>query len=107
MLTCTTFSRHYLFHRFVESRAAAMQQGTFARIWESSRRLHPLTTHRTATRLLTARRLQAPAVGLAASWGCRGLMLQDEELLRMFEASGAIRRGHFELSSGRHSGTYV
>jgi orotate phosphoribosyltransferase len=34
-------------------------------------------------------------------------MLQDEELLRMFEASGAIRHGHFELSSGRHSGTYV
>jgi len=34
-------------------------------------------------------------------------MLQDEELLRMFEASGAIRKGHFELSSGLHSGTYV
>src|SRR5258708_734471 len=34
-------------------------------------------------------------------------MLQDEELLRMFEVSGAIRRGHFELSSGLHSGTYV
>jgi orotate phosphoribosyltransferase len=33
-------------------------------------------------------------------------MLQDE-LLRMFEASGAIRHGHFELSSGLHSGTYV
>src|SRR6202158_3582304 len=34
-------------------------------------------------------------------------MLQDEELLRMFEVSGAIRHGHFELSSGLHSGTYV
>jgi orotate phosphoribosyltransferase len=34
-------------------------------------------------------------------------MLQDEELLRMFETSGAVRRGHFELSSGLHSGTYV
>jgi orotate phosphoribosyltransferase len=34
-------------------------------------------------------------------------MLQDEELLRMFESSGAIRHGHFELSSGLHSGTYV
>lgn len=34
-------------------------------------------------------------------------MLQDEELLRLFEASGAIRHGHFELSSGLHSGTYV
>lgn len=25
----------------------------------------------------------------------------------MFETAGAIRHGHFELSSGRHSGTYV
>ncbi|HXY00029.1 MAG TPA: orotate phosphoribosyltransferase [Candidatus Limnocylindrales bacterium] len=29
------------------------------------------------------------------------------ELLRMFEAVGAIRHGHFELSSGLHSGMYV
>ncbi len=34
-------------------------------------------------------------------------MLQDEELVRLFEDSGAIRHGHFELSSGLHSGTYV
>src|SRR5437870_12365254 len=34
-------------------------------------------------------------------------MLRREELLRMFEAAGAIRHGHFELSSGLHSGTYV
>ena len=34
-------------------------------------------------------------------------MLSREELLRMFEAAGAIRHGHFELSSGLHSGTYV
>jgi orotate phosphoribosyltransferase len=34
-------------------------------------------------------------------------MLAREELLRIFEAAGAIRHGHFELSSGRHSGTYV
>ena len=34
-------------------------------------------------------------------------MLQDEELLRLFEISGAIRHGHFELSSGLHSGIYV
>jgi orotate phosphoribosyltransferase len=34
-------------------------------------------------------------------------MSSREELLRMFEAAGAIRRGHFELSSGLHSGTYV
>jgi orotate phosphoribosyltransferase len=30
-----------------------------------------------------------------------------EELLRLFETAGAIRHGHFELSSGLHSGTYV
>ncbi len=34
-------------------------------------------------------------------------MLQREELLKLFETAGAIRHGHFELSSGLHSGTYV
>jgi len=34
-------------------------------------------------------------------------MLRREELLKLFEAAGAIRHGHFELSSGLHSGTYV
>jgi orotate phosphoribosyltransferase len=34
-------------------------------------------------------------------------MLKREELLRVFESAGAIRHGHFELSSGLHSGTYV
>ncbi len=34
-------------------------------------------------------------------------MLRDEEILRLFETSGAIRHGHFELSSGLHSDTYV
>jgi orotate phosphoribosyltransferase len=34
-------------------------------------------------------------------------MLTKEEILRIFETSGAIRHGHFELSSGLHSGTYV
>jgi orotate phosphoribosyltransferase len=34
-------------------------------------------------------------------------MLSREEILRMFESSGAIRHGHFELTSGLHSGTYV
>ena len=34
-------------------------------------------------------------------------MLSREELLRMFESAGAIRHGHFELSSGLHSGMYV
>jgi orotate phosphoribosyltransferase len=34
-------------------------------------------------------------------------LLSREDLLRMFEGAGAIRHGHFELSSGLHSGTYV
>src|SRR6266550_2688705 len=34
-------------------------------------------------------------------------MLSRDELLKIFEMAGAIRRGHFELSSGLHSGTYV
>jgi orotate phosphoribosyltransferase len=34
-------------------------------------------------------------------------MLKREELLKMFENAGAVRHGHFELSSGLHSGTYV
>jgi orotate phosphoribosyltransferase len=34
-------------------------------------------------------------------------MLKREELLKIFEAAGAIRHGHFELSSGLHSGMYV
>jgi orotate phosphoribosyltransferase len=34
-------------------------------------------------------------------------MLTKDEIVRMFETAGAIRHGHFELSSGRHSGTYV
>ena len=34
-------------------------------------------------------------------------MLSREEVVRIFETAGAIRHGHFELSSGLHSGTYV
>src|SRR5260370_3004780 len=34
-------------------------------------------------------------------------MLKREELLKMFETAGAVRHGHFELSSGLHSSTYV
>ena len=33
--------------------------------------------------------------------------LSREQVLGMFEAAGAIRHGHFELSSGRHSETYM
>jgi len=34
-------------------------------------------------------------------------MLTREELLHMFETAGAIRHGHFQLSSGLHSSTYM
>src|SRR5438445_13529620 len=34
-------------------------------------------------------------------------MLKREELLKLFETAGAIRHGHFELSSGVRSVTYV
>jgi orotate phosphoribosyltransferase len=34
-------------------------------------------------------------------------MLTKDEIQRIFETAGAIRHGHFELSSGLHSGTYV
>jgi len=30
-----------------------------------------------------------------------------DEILKLLEHVGAIRTGHFELSSGRHSGTYI
>src|SRR5208283_1353356 len=58
-----------------------------------------LTTRSLAARLLTFRRLGAIAVSLT--------MLTKEEIIRTFETAGAIRHGHFELSSGLHSGTYV
>lgn len=35
------------------------------------------------------------------------MMASREELKRLFESAGAICHGHFELSSGLHSGTYV
>src|SRR5271157_1726014 len=34
-------------------------------------------------------------------------MLKREEIVKILESAGAIRHGHFELSSGLHSGTYV
>ncbi len=34
-------------------------------------------------------------------------MATRDELLKIFEIAGAIRHGHFELSSGLHSGMYV
>src|SRR5262245_21101446 len=34
-------------------------------------------------------------------------MSATDQYVRLFEAAGAIRHGHFELSSGLHSATYV
>jgi orotate phosphoribosyltransferase len=34
-------------------------------------------------------------------------MLNRDEILKMFRAAGAMCHGHFELSSGRHSDTYM
>ncbi len=36
-----------------------------------------------------------------------GAKMRPEEVLRLLESVGAVRQGHFELSSGLHSGTYV
>lgn len=33
--------------------------------------------------------------------------MRQEEISRLLSSAGAIRQGHFELSSGLHSGTYV
>jgi orotate phosphoribosyltransferase len=33
--------------------------------------------------------------------------MKREEILKLLESVGAIRQGHFELSSGRHSNTYI
>jgi orotate phosphoribosyltransferase len=34
-------------------------------------------------------------------------MLNRDEILKMFRDAGAMRHGHFELSSGRHSDSYM
>lgn len=33
--------------------------------------------------------------------------MKREDILKLLESVGAIRQGHFELSSGRHSATYI
>lgn len=33
--------------------------------------------------------------------------MRPEDVHKLLESAGAIRQGHFELSSGRHSGTYI
>jgi orotate phosphoribosyltransferase len=35
------------------------------------------------------------------------MAMKREEILKLLEQVGAICQGHFELSSGRHSGTYI
>jgi len=32
--------------------------------------------------------------------------MREEALLKAFQETGALKRGHFELSSGLHSGVY-
>ena len=61
--------------------------------------MNHLTMKSLAARLLTFRRLGAICVSRT--------MLTKEEIEKILDVSGAIRHGHFELSSGRHSGTYV
>src|SRR5580700_3730622 len=36
-----------------------------------------------------------------------GESMTREEMMKLLEDVGAVRTGHFELSSGRHSGTYI
>jgi len=33
--------------------------------------------------------------------------MKRDDILKLLESVGAIRQGHYELSSGRHSGTYI
>ena len=33
--------------------------------------------------------------------------MKREEVQKIFEQAGAVRKGHFELSSGLHSSTYI
>jgi orotate phosphoribosyltransferase len=33
--------------------------------------------------------------------------MKREDILKIFEQAGAVRTGHFELTSGLHSGTYI
>jgi orotate phosphoribosyltransferase len=43
----------------------------------------------------------------SAGQGRREKTVRSEEILKLLQSVGAIRSGHYELSSGRHSGTYV
>src|SRR5580700_12178585 len=88
---------------FIRDASCAGARNGRSPVWalasQSNRHPHSLTTRCMEARLLTFRRLGAPAVS--------GPMFAREELLKLFEKAGAVRHGHFELSSGLHSGTYV
>jgi len=46
--------------------------------------------------------------GAAIRLGPRGSwIMRGDDVLQLFQSVGAVRQGHFELTSGRHSGTYV
>jgi len=36
-----------------------------------------------------------------------GATLRENDILKLLQGAGALRSGHFELSSGRHSSSYV
>ena len=44
---------------------------------------------------------------LDCTFTARAATMRPEEVLKLLESAGAIRQGHFELSSGLHSGAYV
>jgi orotate phosphoribosyltransferase len=44
---------------------------------------------------------------LAGVWPAHHIVMREDELPGILESVGAIRKGHFELTSGRHSDTYV
>lgn len=58
-----------------------------------------MTTKHAAARLLRFRRREG-ILGYPT-------VLKREEMLSLLESAGAVRRGHFELSSGLHSDMYV
>src|SRR3982074_2001626 len=72
MLTCTTFSAHNLFQLTIESRVPPSSNFSTARIWQSNRRLHWLTTRHATARLLSIRDLQDAFAGPVELRGVAG-----------------------------------
>src|SRR5580693_497568 len=67
--------------------------------------LSPLTQESCAHRLRTLRILRGADVPATSPAGEKNMT--REEIMTLLESVGAVRTGHFELSSGRHSGTYI